>query len=96
MQWQTETIPTKPQLILFAKPLKAIQLFKISLVLTTLVNVKDSQAKMVLFMEQHAKTTESYQTNLVTAGCSQELINQLILFKKKTPYQLECTDGEFI
>ncbi|MUP37215.1 hypothetical protein [Labilibaculum euxinus] len=41
-------------------------------------NVRDSQAKMVLFMEQHAKTSESYQANLVAAGCSQELISQLM------------------
>lgn len=40
--------------------------------------VRDSQIKMVMFMEEHANTADSYQTNLVSAGCSQELINELM------------------
>lgn len=40
--------------------------------------VRDSQAKMVLFMEQHANTAKSYKENLVAEGCQQELIDQLM------------------
>jgi hypothetical protein len=40
--------------------------------------VRKSQPKLVLFMEQHAGTATKYKDHLVSAGCNEEIINQLL------------------
>ncbi len=40
--------------------------------------VRKSQPKMVLFMEQHAGTASKYKSDLLSEGCNEEVINQLL------------------
>ena len=42
-----------------------------------LAKVRDSQAKMVLFMEEHAGTAMEHKTELLAQGCNEALIDKL-------------------